>query len=216
MRVVEVVDRNTYSCKKSYKCLREVSVKNLVFRVPKGHVASSFIFAPSYCLAVSSDRLTVMNQVVTVQAAHIAKNDPSCLGIILTTAYDTWRHELDLRTRVIAEHTETPIIALGPVTSTIDEVRLVSRVLIERNASSCTLVAERHHMVRLYNIMRAFVPESVALTTCSVRCPKFERAREPSTIKSIRIGNELLWALWNYGQLAQYEILPRMKRATLG
>lgn len=162
--------------------------------LPAGEV--DIVYAPSYGLTWDRSRLTAINAACVKVALRQANNNTkvilSCAYPVLAEQEARLKKELAL-TSGLAE--DRLLLIKGSSNSYQEILKLLEISNLRVNINSILIVAEKFHLPRLIAALRWLAPNRLIYwRSVSAR---FEVAREPSVIKSIRAGYKTLWILWN-------------------
>lgn len=166
------------------------------------------ILVHSYCMAESKPyHLTPMTRMSAVKAAEVMRKGEADF-IMLSSAYNTWKHEDGLKKAVLVEHGVSlgRVETVAPVKDSFDELEKAHRLVKVNAITDLIIVAEEWHAPRAFKIARAMFP-SLKVSVVTFKTPKFERALEPHPIKllgwikSVRAGFKPFWVAWNLSML---------------
>lgn len=161
-------------------------------------------FVPSYCLKTKNSILTEMSRLTASKAIRLYK-ERRVKHIIFSTAYKNLG-EIEAKMKFwmakLGGIDTDDISILHEITNSYDETEQALEI-VECLRLPVVIIGEEWHLPRVVQAFKWALPEE-NIYHVSVRCP-FERAREPSLIKSIRAGNKILWIAW---QLFFYILTP--------
>ncbi len=153
------------------------------------------VYVPAYGLVWNKSRLTAINtacvKAAVCQAGKKSKVVFSCAYPILEDLEGNARKSLAIASGL----DENRIILFKDIGNSYEEVLKLLEIYGNLEAKNILIVAERFHLPRVISSLRLMKPD-VQLYWLSISAP-FEIAREPSVIKSVRMGFKILWILWN-------------------
>ncbi|MBI5458049.1 YdcF family protein [Candidatus Kaiserbacteria bacterium] len=149
----------------------------------------------------------VAQSVESVRQAAQLLNDSKVEHIILSTCYDSWEMEAELKKALLASLGVdlTRVSVIPAVVNTKTEVEAAGRIIHEFAIEKITIVADKWHLPRVHEVFRMWFP-GVGIEGHSFTTPRFEVVYEPLLIKRIRGGNALLWVLWNWALLLKLKM----------
>ena len=161
--------------------------------LPKGSV--DIIYCPSYNMVWNCSRLTALTRACVMTALQY--KDCSVQFIFSNAYVDYCRKEADFKSALLQEFgVELGRVSyLYNVSDTYEEIREALSTLKGLRAQSVLIIAEHYHMPRLLRAWGKMAPE-LEVYWRSVK-EKYEITREPSLIKSVRMGYKSLWVIWN-------------------
>lgn len=154
----------------------------------------------SYCLSWDKTRL-VKQGLCCVNKAFDLYNQGCAPLIILSNSYKHyWQLEASLKNKIAVRagipEPEHSIYHLQAVNNTYEEASQIKSILEKQCAKSLILIADQWHMKRALDAFQRLMP-NIKIYPISVKPEKYEMAREPSIIKSVRSRFKILWIVWN-------------------
>ncbi len=160
-------------------------------------------FVPAYCLTVDKStgikRLTHMSLMCVREACAVYRRG-IINHIIFGCAYEFWEDEARLvREEAVRLGVSVEMMRfLEAVTDRFDEARKLKIRLGELLATSLYFWGEASHLRKNFRKSFCDALPGIRIYFFPLRCQVFERALEPSRIKSLRASHGVLWRLWNW------------------